>query len=264
MQKLFSYSLACLTAIAVIGCSTQKTVIQPTLNSNQGTTNIFSANKIEAPITKKLVTLKEAKFTESDFSKIAENEKDIPKEIDEAFTKVVMKNSPYSIYNGGGFEIFAKDVQADNYNDFKFMSQNNAKTHFEKNQNAFQTVQNLYGVSDIDMKRFIKVDTLANCLQVDGYILPYKEVHNPPFVPKFKIKPPAAAYVMPTFSEIYNYNQYGQSAPYLKWNMQRATQYYRDNYPRYMALIMEFAPSKQRAYDLIHKEISQYAEGWQK
>jgi len=257
MKKLFPCTLACLM-ISLVACQKPSTL---QVNSNLTQNSISTFSKTEAPITKKLVTLSEAKFTDSDFSKIAEAKKVIPKKLDEIFTQTVNKNSPYVIATGG-FSVFVKDVQGDNVNDYKFMNQDIAKSHFEKSQNAYQSVQNLYGASDLDMKRFIKVDTLANCLQADNYVLPYREVHNPPFVPQYKIKPPAAAYIMPTFSEIYNYNQYGQSAPYLKWNMEKALQFYRDNYPRYMALIMEFTPTKQKAYDLIHKEISQYAQGW--
>lgn len=130
-----------------------------------------------------------------------------------------------------------------------------AKSHFDKSLNAYLTAHEMYKATKKQMQRFITLDVLANSLTK----VKYSETHNPPYQTNYKILPTQAAEIMPAFADIGNYNKFGKNNPHVSWDWTKAKQFYRDNYARYMGMIMEFKPSKDDAYALIHREISEAA-----
>lgn len=146
------------------------------------------------------------------------------------------------------------------YEDYKYLADRTARYHFNKNQQPFQHVKELYKASTEDMKRFIMVDTLANSLQVGGRELQYQETHNPPAQAHYKMYPTEAAKIMPTFGEIEAYNRSSYEVPYSRWDTYRAARYYQANYARLMTLVMEYGPSKRDCWRTVHREITTYAD----
>ncbi len=146
------------------------------------------------------------------------------------------------------------------FEDYKYFNETQARAHFTRYINtAYREVQRLYNASRDDMKRFITVDTLVNSLSVEGRALSYLDVHNPPAASHYKLQPPQASQLMPTFGEIVGYNRSSMDVNYFRWDYDKAARYYQSNYSRIFALIMEYGPSKQDAWRLVHREISAYA-----
>ena len=262
MKKL-SLLLTGIMALSVTACGTQTTA--PILNVGTQNASILKADKneidAEKPVTKPKISIDEVKFKDSDFSKFASTKTKNSYKPDESFKKKISKNGPFDNYLPyRTYTEFERDVRYTNYSDYRYLNSRNGNYHFNNSMSAYQYAQEIYKASEYDMKRFIKIDVLANSLEVNGYAINYSETHNPPFRPTYKFLPTQAANVMPTFAEIYDYNRYHSGAPYISWDLGRAASYYQANYARYMGLIMEHGPTdKYKVYDLIHREISSYA-----
>jgi len=262
MKKL-SLLLAGIMSLSVAACGTQTNA--PALNTDTQNTGILASDKketqAEKPITKTKVSVDSVKFKDSDFSKFASTKTKNSYKPDEAFKKQVSKNGPFDNYLPyRTYSEFERDVRYTYYNDYNFLNGRNASYHFNNSVNAYNYAQEIYKASSTDMKRFIRMDVLANSLEINGYAINYSETHNPPFRPNYRLLPTQAANIMPTFAEIYDYNRYGSGVPYISWDLGRAASYYQANYARYMGLIMEHGPSdKYKVYELIHREISTYS-----
>lgn len=160
----------------------------------------------------------------------------------------------------GDFRDYIKYGYSTTYEDNKYMNDYFAQNHFNRYINSsFRQVQDLYKPSREQMKRFMVLDVLANSLEVGGQRLPYKDVHNPPAERQYKMLPTEAAMVMPTFGEIIGYNRNSYDVSYVRWDNYKAALYYQANYRRIFGLVMEYGPSKQDAWRMVHREISSYA-----
>jgi hypothetical protein len=263
MMKKLSILLAGILTLSVSACGTQTTA--PILNQDNQNAEVLKADKKEVrnekPVTKPVMNLNQVKFNDSDFSKFASSKTKNSYKPDDAFKKQVSKNGPFDNYLPyRTYSEFENDVRYTNYQDYQFLNTRNGSYHFNNSVSAYQYAQQIYKASSFDMKRFIKTDTLANSLEVNGYAINYNETHNPPFRPNYKLLPTQAANIMPTFAEIYDYNRYGSGVPYIQWDLGRAASFYQANYARYMGMIMEYGPTdKYKVYDLVHREISSYA-----
>lgn len=256
-------------ALSTVGCSNNSSITQGDLTQS---VNISSTAKAD---------LSQFNFKDTAFSKFAAKKSKNSYKIDASvFNKKPVKNGlldnlfgskdfPFKSFFDFDKFIAATDAEYD-YNNkgtlhyastFSYDPREvlydkvTAKSHFDKNLNAYLTAHEMYKSTKKQMERFILLDTLANSLTET----PYMETHNPPFQPNYKIKPTEAAAIMPAFADIGNYNIFGKNNPHVDWNWTKAKQFYHDNYARYMGMIMEFSPKKEDAYSLIHKEISEAA-----
>lgn len=258
MKKFQTFVALGIVSLMAAGCGSQSSV---TMLPEQTDTAVQS-KKSEAPVTKNPVALKDAKFSDSDFSKFAATKDKNSYKPDKELTSTPVKNGPwdtnylpYRTYND-----LESDIRFQNRTDYGFLGVRNANFHFNKSYSAYEYAQNIYKSNSYEMKRFIKLDVLANSLAVEGYEIPYNETHNPPFRPGFKYLPPKASDLMPSFGEIYDYNRYHSGISYITWDLRKASSFYQANYARYMGMIMEFGPTdKYKVWDLVHREISQFA-----
>jgi hypothetical protein len=254
MNKLVSFVALAIFSFTLVGCGNdERQPLQPELmNNNYAST--FSSHQVGR--------LEDAKFNESEFSKFAES-RDIGfyNTIDSAFTTSYSKSSiaalqahplPYKTYTSLVYDLkqnYEEDITeattetANDLDDF-------AKKHYERNKYAFEYLQNAYKATPTDIKRFIIVDTLVNSLLHN-----HVEFHNAEYTSTYKLNPVKAAHIMPTFAEINKFNFSDSTVSYVKWDDRRAKEFYQSNYARYMGLIMEYAPNRITAMELIHKEI---------
>ncbi len=255
MNKLSIFLTFCIVAVSA-GCATQ-----PSITGNlENQTSVLSKKEVNAekPVTKKAVSSKEANFKDSDFSKLADKTANNYKS-DDIFNKA-QKNGVFDYLPYRTYSDFENDLKLTNYTSYLFLNSPNGNRHFNKNYSAYQYASDIYKANANEMKRFIAIDVLANCIEIRYNALPYSETHNPPFSHGFKLLPTQAAFLMPTFGEIMEYNSNNTNAPFVKWDMNRAATFYQSNYRRYMGLVMEHGPSdKYKVYDYIHREISNYA-----
>lgn len=143
------------------------------------------------------------------------------------------------------------------YEDFRYLNETTARSHFSRYiTSAYPEVQRLYKASRDEMKRFMLLDTLVNSLSIEGQALSYLDVHNPPAQAGYKLLPTQAAAIMPSFGEMVAYNRSSYEVNYVPWNLTQAARYYQANYNRVYGLIMEYGPSKQDAWRMLHREIS--------
>lgn len=255
MKRLASLFTISILTLSVTACGTSNNI--NTLPSPENTGILAN---IEKPA-KNAVALKDAKFDNSDFYELAEkNKKDYSKvQTDEAFGKNTEKNARWDYLPYRDFSELLRDIRYDNNTDYRYMTERDARYHFNKNTGAYEYAQSIYKATSTEMKRFIKLDTLVNALEINGRKISYSEIHNTPYRPGYKILPTTAAVRMPTFGEIYDYNRYENGIPYIKWDEYKAAKYYYNNYVRYMDMVMEYGPAKHKVYDLVHREISEYA-----
>lgn len=207
----------------------------------------------------------------SGFDTFADQYKTLKPAVDTAFKKQQPSsrnpfNSPFGELPFRTFNDFSDYVRygySATYEDYKYMHDSSARNHFNRYINgAYRDVQSLYKASREDMKRFIVLDVLANSLEVDGRALPYEDTHNPPAQQHYKLYPTAAAAFMPTFGEIVGYNRNSYDVNYERWDLYRAARYYQANYSRIFGLIMQYGPTKQEAWRMVHREITAYATGY--
>lgn len=162
---------------------------------------------------------------------------------------------PYATYTD--LRDYLRNSALTTFEDFKFFEENNGRTHFNRYINgAYREIQKLYSASREEMKRFILLDVLVNSLTVSGQALSYQDIHHPAPTAGNRMTPTQAAQVMPTFGELVVYNLSSNDVNYQRWDLRTAARYYQSNYARLFSLIMEFGPSKQDAWRLIHREIT--------
>jgi hypothetical protein len=240
MKRLISLFALGIFSVSAVGCGSQESPVL--VNDIASNTAI---NAVNTPLNSAF-----AQFA-------AKRPRNFYKGSDTSFTNKVNKN--------GLFDSFSKEFPYTSFFEFErdliktseeyYYSYNKVKTKFifDKNLAPYHTVQEIYKANKADMKRFIKVDILVNIINKDEI-----EVHNPPFQPNYKLMPTKAAQIMPTYAEIVQFNESGK-VPFVRWDNSKSFPYYRDNYPRWMGMIMEFGPNKNDAYTLIQREISEAA-----
>jgi hypothetical protein len=259
--------LAALALALLAGCSStvappQGIVPAPGLSANSAN---VQKDKPETPLVERKVAV-----TRSAFDAVADQKRNQRYSSDPLYKAAQQPTvrSPFdSPFNGNlpfqSFNELRDHVRygfSSTHEDYKYMDEYVGRQHFNRyNLSAYPQVQSLYKASREDMKRFILLDTLVNSLRVDGRALPYEDVHNPPSQQNYKLLPTEAAKVMPTFGEIVAYNRNSYDVNYSRWDMYRAARYYQSNYARIMAMVMEFGPSRQDCWRLVHREITAYA-----
>lgn len=236
----------------------------------QSPAHLSAAQAHTAGLKEAAVVERQVQVPRSDFDQVADQSKSKIYAPDSLFKQTSSDLNSRSSYgspfgslpfeNWSDFREYIKSGSPNADEDNKYMYDYHAQNHFNRYLNtAFREVQRLYKASPEEMKRFIVLDVLANSLEVDGRPLPYVDVHNPPAERHYKFFPTEAARLMPTFGEISNYNRTSYDVNYVRWDDYRAALYYQSNYARIYGMIMQYGPTKQEAWRLVHREVSTYA-----
>ncbi|PIQ26305.1 hypothetical protein COW36_15055 [bacterium (Candidatus Blackallbacteria) CG17_big_fil_post_rev_8_21_14_2_50_48_46] len=257
--------------LGTVACSSAPPILNQAMMQNPGLMRANSAvQTVSTPRAKQetpLVQNRNVKVPVSRFDTLADQHKNTRFAADNTFKKLAAPRSPFDTPFGElPFRTFNDLVDyvrygySTTYEDYKYMNDNYARNHFNRYINgAYRDVQGLYKASRDEMKRFIMLDVLANSIEIDSRPIPYEDVHNPPAQQEYKMFPTAAAQLMPTFGEIVSYNRNSYDVNYQRWDMYKAARYYQANYSRVFGLIMQYGPSKQEAWRMVHREISSYA-----
>lgn len=242
--------LVLISSLFVSACSTNESI---NLTSSETITSLSN-------------TSKNIKFLpETEFSKFAKTKSKNSYLVDQSFEKTKLnkngifdflsKDFPYKSY----FELenFIKsdlDLQSfdmyaprNDYFDTRY-----AKKLFDENVTSYSELQKKFNASKSDMKRFLIVETMANSYY-SKQPLDEKQVHVPEFKSGYKLNPIEATNKMYTFLELDK-----EDKP-TYWNTTKATKFYKDNYSRYIGLIMEKNPSRKDLLSTMMNEISEFA-----